>query len=172
MTTPLTPELPGFDDPVAVLRACHERMLDHCDLLERLVAHVADKGPDMEASSAAAKVYRYFTTAARHHHQDEEQDLFPLLARQSMEIADLAFALRQDHKRLDVLWNELAPALRRVQDIEGNADFAARAAEFCQLTRAHVEKENREFLPQVQHSLSSRQLQDIGRAMEKRRRDG
>ncbi|HSJ47676.1 MAG TPA: hemerythrin domain-containing protein [Gammaproteobacteria bacterium] len=172
MTAPLTPELPGFDDPVAVLRACHERMLDHCDLLERLVAHVTDKGPDREASCAAAKVYRYFTTAARHHHQDEEQDLFPVLARQSMKIADLAFALRKDHERLDALWNDLEPALRRVQDIEGNADFAARAAEFCQLTRTHVEKENCEFLPQVQHSLSSRQLQDIGRAMEKRRRHG
>ena len=30
-----------------------------------VVAHVAEKGPDMEASSAAAKVYRYFATAAR-----------------------------------------------------------------------------------------------------------
>lgn len=172
MSAPLTPELPGFDDPVALLRACHERMLDHCELLERLVAHVAEQGPDMEASSAAARVYRYFTTAAKHHHQDEEQDLFPLLARQSMKIADLAFALRKDHERLDDLWNTLAPALRRVQDIEGNADFAAKAAEFCQLTRAHIQKENREFLPLVQHSLSSRQLQEIGHAMEKRRRGG
>ena len=172
MTAPLTPELPGFDDPVAVLRACHERMLEHCDLLERLVDHVADKGPDMEASSAAARVYRYFSTAAKHHHQDEEQDLFPLLARQSMKIADLAFALRKDHERSDALWDALAPALRRVQDIEGNADFAAHAAEFCRLTREHVQRENREFLPLVQHSLSNRQLQDIGRAMEKRRRGG
>lgn len=172
MSTPLTPPLPSFDDPVAVLRACHERMLEHCDLLERLIAHVAEKGPDMEASSAAARVYRYFSTAARHHHQDEEQDLFPLLARQSMKVADLAFALRKDHERLDVLWNGLAPVLRKVQDIEGNAEFAARAAEFCQLTRAHVQQENREFLPLVQHSLSSRQLQEIGRAMEKRRRGG
>ena len=172
MSTPLTPPLPSFDDPVAVLRACHERMLEHCDLLERLIAHVADKGPDMEASSAAARVYRYFSTAARHHHQDEEQDLFPLLARQSMKVADLAFALRKDHERLEALWNELAPGLRKVQDIEGNAEFAARAAEFCQLTRAHVQQENREFLPLVQHSLSSRQLQEIGRAMEKRRRGG
>ena len=172
MTTPLTPALPSFDDPVAVLRACHERMLEHCDLLERLVTHVADKGPDMEASSAAAKVYRYFSTAAQHHHQDEEQDLFPLLARQSMKIADLAFALRKDHERLEALWKGLAPTLRRVQDIEGNGDFAAQAAEFCRLTRDHVQKENREFLPLVQHSLSSRQLQEIGRAMEKRRRAG
>lgn len=172
MNTPLTPSLPSFDDPVAVLRACHERMLEHCDLLERLIAHVAEKGPDMEASSAAAKVYRYFSTAAKHHHQDEEQDLFPLLARQSMKIADLAFSLRKDHERLEALWNELAPGLRKVQDIEGNAEFAARAAEFCRLTRAHVQQENREFLPLVQHSLSSRQLQEIGRAMEKRRRGG
>ena len=118
MSAPLIPELPGFDEPIAVLRACHERMLEHCDLLERLIAHVAEKGPDMEASSAAAKVYRYFATAARHHHEDEEQDLFPKLSQQSMKIAELVFGLRKEHQQLDALWNELAPVLRKVQDLQ------------------------------------------------------
>lgn len=170
MNPPLIPELPGFDDPIAVLRACHERMLEHCGLLERLIAHVAEKGPDMEASSAAARVYRYFSTAAKHHHQDEEQDLFPKLSQQSMKIADLAFSLRKDHQQLDALWDALGPVLRKVQDIEGNEAFARQAAEFCQLTREHVQKENREFLPLAQHSLSTKQLQEIGQSMEKRRR--
>lgn len=170
MSDPLIPELPSFDDPLAVLRACHERMLEHCDLLERVIAHVADKGPDMEASSAAAKVYRYFSSAAKHHHEDEEQDLFPKMAQQSMKIADLVFGLRKEHERLDALWAALAPALRKVQDIEGNHDFAQQAAEFCQLTRAHVQKENHDFLPLVGHIMSDKQLKEIGQEMEKRRR--
>ena len=172
MTDPPIPELPSFDDPVAMLRACHERMLAHCELLEKLIGHVAEKGPDMEAGSAAGKVLRYFSTAAKHHHQDEEQDLFPLLARQSMKTADLVFALRKEHEQLDALWNDLAPALRKVQDIEGNETFARQAAEFCQLTRDHIQRENRELLTLAQHSLSDKQLKEIGKEMEKRRRMG
>jgi hypothetical protein len=41
----LTDDLPGFDDPLALLRACHEKILTHCDLLEGLVAHMVEAGP-------------------------------------------------------------------------------------------------------------------------------
>ena len=55
MNESLTPELPDFDDPLGMLHACHERMLEHCDILEQLVPHIADKGVDSEARSAASK---------------------------------------------------------------------------------------------------------------------
>jgi len=81
MNESLIPELPDFDDPLGVLRACHERMLAQCNTLQGLVTHVAHNGVDDEARSAIGNVIHYFTTSALHHHQDEEQDLFPLLNR-------------------------------------------------------------------------------------------
>ena len=56
MSESLVPELPDFDDPLGVLRACHERMLSHCDMLQKLPEHVAANGVDEEARSAINRV--------------------------------------------------------------------------------------------------------------------
>ena len=48
----LPEQLPGFDDPLGLLRACHDRMLAHCELLESLA-----ESPD---SKVAQQVLRYF----------------------------------------------------------------------------------------------------------------
>ena len=47
--------------------------------------------------------------------------------------------------------------------------FIAAASEFCSLNREHVLRENTDFLPVAQSSLSSQQLGDIGRSMARRR---
>jgi hypothetical protein len=66
----------GFDDPVEMLLACHRRIEHHLEILERLQAHVAAKGVDVEASGAAQSVLRYFTQAGEAHNEDEEKDVF------------------------------------------------------------------------------------------------
>ena len=157
----LPEQLPGFDDPLGLLRACHDRMLAHCDLLERLA-----ESPD---SKVAQQVLRYFATSATQHHRDEEEDLFPLLNRQSMKIADLIFALRREHAELDRLWSLISPNLKKLP--AGGVDDDTRAAitAFCELCRNHIRRENREFLPLAASSLSSTQLGIIGESMAKRR---
>ena len=40
---------PGFDDPLALLRACHERITERLDILERLPGHLSANGPDAGA---------------------------------------------------------------------------------------------------------------------------
>ena len=62
----LPDELPGFDDPIALLRACHNKILVHCDLLEGLL--------DTPDQAVAAQVHRYFSTSAPLHHRDEVAD--------------------------------------------------------------------------------------------------
>ncbi len=86
MNESLIPELPDFNDPLGILKACHQRMLMYCGILDKLIPHIADKGVDAEARSAIGKVKTYFSTSAVHHHQDEEEDLFSILARQSFYI--------------------------------------------------------------------------------------
>lgn len=161
--------LPGFDEPLALLRVCHTEILDHCDLLEQLVTKVKARENEAEIRDTARKIITYFSNSARLHHQDEEDDLFPLLARQSLKLADLIHALRQEHKQLDILWAALEDSLKQITRLEDLEPFVASATRFCELNRQHVIRENMEFLPVAASSLSSEQIKDIGVAMAGRR---
>jgi hemerythrin-like domain-containing protein len=161
--------LPGFDQPLALLRACHTKMLAHCELLEQLSANLDNPDKAEEVRAAARQVMTYFSSSARQHHQDEEVNLFPLLRRQSLKLAELIHGLGQEHRELDALWESIATDLKRVQELGDPAGFAGRVHAFCELNRRHIRRENMEFLPRAESSLSQRQLQDIGAAMAARR---
>ena len=160
---------PDFSDPLGLLRACHERVFKHCDLVENLAAHLGDKGPDQEAREAAAQVHRYFSVAAKHHHEDEEQDVFPRLAHQSLKLADLIHSLKKDHEQLEALWAGIAPLLAKPAGIEDIEAFQTLAGRFADAYRTHARMENSELLDMAQHIFSSDELKQIGRAMAERR---
>ncbi len=169
MNDSLIPEIPDFDDPLGILRACHERMLTHCDILQRLVPHIKENGVDDEARSAIGKVVHYFTTGAVHHHQDEEQDLFPQLIHQSLKLAEIIHRLKQEHVELVGLWDQLQQDMSKASTLAENTDFPAHVDQFCNAYREHINYENSELLGMAQHILSQRQLEDLGRAMARRR---
>lgn len=169
MNDSLITELPDFDDPLGVLRACHERMLAQCDTLQALVAHIAAKGVDEEARRAIAGAIHYFTTSAVHHHQDEEQDLFPLVNRQSLKIAEMVHRLKQEHASLTRLWEILLEDLGKPAALTENPEFEAHVEQFCSAYRAHIDFENSELLAMAKHILSQQQLEEMGRAMARRR---
>ena len=76
MDKPREASQPGFDDPLALLRADHTRILDHCDLLEQLVTGLETPEDKPQPRDTARKVSRYFSHSGRLHHRDEETDLF------------------------------------------------------------------------------------------------
>jgi len=160
--------LPGFDEPLALLRACHKNIIAHCDMLDDLLAYINENGIDDEVRKSARGIERYFSTSAVLHHRDEEDDLFPRLNRQSIKIAELIQELKKEHARLDQLWETIAPELKRLPDSFSN-DFMEAARDFCMLSRQHVNRENMEFLPLAAGSLSQLDLGDIGESMAKRR---
>jgi hemerythrin-like domain-containing protein len=160
--------LPGFDEPLALLRACHKKIITHCDMLDDLLAYVKEHGIDDEARKSARNIERYFSTSAVLHHRDEEEDLFPRLNRQSIKLAELIQELKQEHTRLDQLWETIAPELKRLPDSFSNV-FLEAADDFCTLSRHHVNRENMKFLPLAASSLSQLDLGDIGESMAKRR---
>jgi len=162
-------DLPGFDEPLALLRACHKNILAHCDRLEALVVHIGAQGLDDEARKAAGDIVRYFSGSARLHHRDEEEDLFPRLNRQSLKIAELIRDLKQEHARLEQLWEIIATGLKALPDRHFSDDFLRASGDFCTLSRQHVNRENMEFLPLASSSLSQLQLADIGESMAARR---
>jgi hemerythrin-like domain-containing protein len=165
----LPDSLPGFDDPLGMLRACHQNTLSHCDMLEELVTRYRNDGFDEKARQAARKITRYFSTSAPLHHRDEEADLFPRINRQSLKIAELIHDLKEEHKQLDDLWIALEPALKRLPDGGFSDEFVQEATAFCQLSREHVQRENMELLPIAASSLSQEALGEVGESMAERR---
>lgn len=159
---------PGFDDPLAMLAACHERILRQCATLEKLADHLRTAGLTPEARTAAAEVHRYFATAGRHHHEDEEQDLFPLL-RGDPGLADLLATLSAEHVRMEALWRALAPRLAAPETIRDVEAFAGQVAEFNALYAAHIARENAELLPRAARLLPPTVLAVLGARMAARR---
>ncbi|MGD2075989.1 MAG: hemerythrin domain-containing protein [Gammaproteobacteria bacterium] len=163
------PGTPDFSDPLGALHACHQDMLAQCQALEQLVTHLQDQGFDAEARTATARAVQFFTTTAVHHHQDEEVDLFPVLNRQSLKLADVVHRLRKDHEQLRALWDRLLTDLKRGPALVEDSAFAERVRAFCNAYREHIAREEKELFSLAQHILSHRQLEDIGRAMARRR---
>jgi len=164
MNDALIDTLPDFDDPLGLLKACHQRMLAHCETLEKLLPHIADKGVDDEARSAIRRVTTYFNTSAAHHHQDEEEDLFPILARQSLKLADHVNIARQQHQAIDQAWEVLTEALNATESLGSEP-----VTTFCSLYREHITYEEKELLFMAQHILSHEQLVELGDRMARRR---
>jgi hemerythrin-like domain-containing protein len=168
----------GFDQPLEMWHACHERVARMNNLMERLVQHIQRNGVDKYAGVTAASVRRYFDEAAPRHHEDEEIDLFPrLMARLDAQPSGLAAdrvgaaiqALLADHREMDQLWAVLRAQLLKV---EAGADphfDHAQVTLFITRYRAHIEIEEGQIAPALRRLLRAKDLREIGRAMAARR---
>ena len=164
----------SFDHPIDILDGCHERILRNCALVGRIAAHVASRGPDAEAGTAATSVMRYFDTAGANHHRDEEEDLFPALQQYapSAELNaayDLVFRLRTDHQKLDALWADMRARLAALAEGRDGGLTADIAAHFSAAYARHIETEERELLPLARRVLPPDVLASLGNRMAQRR---
>ena len=164
---------PGFDEPLGLLRACHRRIAERLELLERLSDHVAMHGSDEPAVAAARRVLDYFDHAAAHHHEDEEEDLFPMLrsaqgrAGWNDALPDALDGLSREHPLLATRWAKLRPvlvAISRGQDVG-----ELRCNELVRSYRAHMSVEEGLVFPLAERLLTDAELQRIGSSMQKRR---
>jgi len=169
MNNPQPPENPDFSDPLGVLRADYDQLLKHCEILEKLPPHIAENGVDDEARRAISRVVHHFTTSAVHHHQDKEQNLFPIVNRQSLKLADIIYRLKREHDELTSTWNRIQGDLKTPAALQDNKAFATQVEKFCSGYRQHIAYETRELLGIAQHILSQRQLEELGDAMARRR---
>lgn len=162
-----------FDEPLEMLRACHERIRRHARLAVRVAEHVQDEGIDDEARAAAGAVLRYFDVAARDHHLDEEVDLFPAMravARTNPALAALIARLESEHAAIGTYWQLLREQLEGVRD--GRADAVVDPVLAETVARHyddHIVEEEAVLLPLASSLLGAAELERIGRAMAKRR---
>lgn len=162
----------GFDDPLALLSACHQRIEVFCDTLERLVSHLQRVGPDGEARQAAGRIMAYFDQAATNHQADEEVDLLPLLqlhgdAESVSTLAEWAEHISREHLELDAAWIVLRGELKQI--ISGNGTSLEAANKFIEMERKHYQFEDQEVFPLARKLLQEKDLETLGRAMARRR---
>jgi hemerythrin-like domain-containing protein len=163
----------GFEEPFAMLEACHERVQRTLDLLQRLREHVKNVGADGPARQAALDVLRYFDVAAPLHHQDEELHVFPpLLAQGPAETAALVQRLLQDHAAMVDDWAAARQPLLALA--EGRTHAFGPLDDpvldrFAQRYIQHIEDEEGIAYPAVQALLPPTALVPMGREMAARR---
>lgn len=164
----------GFDEPLELLGACHERIHDRLRTLERLTPHLASHGCDQAARDAAANVLRYFNTAAIHHHEDEERDLFPALLTaapddQRAELETAIMRLLEEHQAMFAAWAALRPRLEAIAAGESAALDADRLAAFCSLYREHIRFEEAHAFAPADVLLDETSRSTLGKSMAARR---
>ncbi len=167
-SSPFPETAPDFSDPLGLISACHQRVLDHSALLEQIIEKIAAGEIDNDVRSAAVKVQQYFSTSAMLHHQDEEKDIFPILVRQSLKIAEIIHKLKQQHQEQEKLWSVIDPKLKRLPETVDDELREASSA-FIASQREHVNIENEELFFMAQHILSNDELKKIGKSMADRR---
>lgn len=159
----------SFDDPQAMLIACHGKVRHFTGLLERLVAHVQDGGDPAQAKAAAEAILRYFDQAAPLHHQDEEQDVFPALLSHAPELAEVLAGLETEHERLGRQWQVVRAALQGLCTTGRLVLSPAEATEFALAYGQHADKEEREVFSRMSE-LPAELLRTLGARMAARRR--
>lgn len=172
---PITPQetTPRFDNPLALLHACHGKIMQQCAELRTLAARLSGKGCDPQVQQSARAILQYFDHDGRIHHLDEDEDLFPALLACDGEYRELARTLvsrlQTDHGTLDSTWQELRPKLAQIAggaSASLNDDLINR---FVMGYFEHIGVEERELLPLADHLLAPKQLGRIGQQMAQRR---
>ncbi|MGX9695437.1 pyridoxamine 5'-phosphate oxidase [Janthinobacterium lividum] len=174
MTSPLFDSVPGFDQPIAVLKHCHDKIRKQLTTLQNLLGHLGQNGNTPEAQQAAKAVLQYFNKAAHLHHDDEEQDLMPMLqatatGEDAALLATLVPEILADHQRMDQAWLTLRPELDAIAagtdsqlSHDGVRDYAA-------AYQAHMAKEEGQLAPMAKRLFSVQQMEQLGTAMQRRR---
>ena len=168
---------PGFDQPIAVLKHCHDRIRKQLTTLERLLSHLPEHGADEAARQAAGAVLKYFEKAAHLHHDDEEQDLIPMLRAvaqgdDAATLQALAPVILQDHKDMDALWQDLHEQLAAIADGSASTLSTTAVQRFSQRYTSHMEREESTMAPMAIRLFSPEQMAKLGAAMQRRRNIG
>lgn len=169
--TPLPPggDSASFDEPLAMLVACHARMRKQLATLARLERHLPEHGCDPDSRSAARAILRYFDSAAVHHHEDEEDSLMPRILARVPEARIVAARLAREHEELAEQWRHLRPLLSGIAAGQRAVLSPRMVLDVTGAYEAHLASEEAELIPLAADVLTPDELRAIGREMATRR---
>jgi pyridoxamine 5'-phosphate oxidase len=173
----LGPTAPTFDEPLAMLDACHGRIQAQLQTLRRLAAWLPHHGLDEQATQAATAVLRYFTQAAPHHHADEEQDVLPaLLTAATTASADdqeqarcVVARILREHGEMEVARKAMLIRLQGILDRRWRELPVDEVEGFAGLYERHIVLETEQLLPLAGRLLSAEVQAELGVRMAQRR---
>jgi pyridoxamine 5'-phosphate oxidase len=174
MTNALPDTAPGFDQPIAVLKHCHDRIRKQLATMQKMPEHLARHGADEQARQAAQAVLKYFDKAAHLHHADEEENLVPMLqsvarGEDAATLAELVPGILQDHDDMDAMWQGLHEQLVAIADGSAATLAASDVARFSERYTNHMEREETRIAPMAKRLFSAAQMAQLGEAMQVRR---
>jgi hemerythrin-like domain-containing protein len=164
----------GFDEPVEMWLACHQRVQRFAALLSRLAEHVRQQGADEDVQVTATSIRRYFNEAAPRHHEDEELDMFPRLrdrmdANRDKTVLEVLDQVEADHLEMAGLWRRLDEILAAVARGKAVTLDQALIDRFATMYAHHIDAEERVLLPALKKALGRHDWQAVGRSMAERR---
>ena len=158
----------SFDTPIAMLRACHDKVRRFATLAVSLATHLQTHAPDKNAGASAQQVLRYFDLAAPLHHADEDEDLYPALrALNDLALNQAIDEIQAEHTVLTDLYLSIRPWLLCISQ-QQISPAPTTVAAFSALYHTHAAREESAIYPAAQ-GLPLPQLHDIGRRMQQRR---
>lgn len=168
----------GLDAPLEMLTACHQRVDNRCQTLQRLTVHLGKHGANEEAQSAAKNILLYFNNAAKHHHEDEEMDLFPVIikamereefAHERQEILCAIEKLLADHRLLESVWSEIRPSLEQIAHGKFHPLDASLVRKMNSTYEAHILLEEKLIFPIAKRIFNQEMLLNLSFHMTQRR---
>ncbi|MES2320464.1 MAG: pyridoxamine 5'-phosphate oxidase [Pseudomonadota bacterium] len=174
MSNALPDSAPGFDQPIAVLKHCHDRIRKQLATLEKLVPHLTIHGADQQARQAATTVITYFEQAAHLHHADEEENLIPMLQQTASGadaalLAQLVPGILDEHRQMDAMWQSLHGQLIGIANGSAALLREADVRHFVDSYSGHMEREEGQVAPMAKRLFSAEQMAALGLAMQVRR---
>lgn len=162
-----------MSQPLDHLVACHRRIEERLEGLERAARHLEDRHE--EALEVIGNCFRFLTSNGAWHTADEEESVFPrLVGRMTDEESRFLRDLEREHRDVETLLEDLKnlhPLLAvRGGDQEGTARrFRQGAATLCSAYRGHIAAEDERLIPLAKRILRETELSVLSREMRARR---
>lgn len=165
---------PGFDQPLAVLKHCHDRIRKQLTTLDKLLQHLPEQGSDEQAMQAAKAVLRYFKEAAPLHHEDEEVDLLPTLqitatGDDAIQLQEYLPLILEQHHQMGAQWAVLEKQLLAIASGQSSHLSEPDVAQFKEIYAGHMQIEETKIAPMAMRIFSASQMSKLGAAMQQRR---
>ena len=166
-----TPAPATLDSPIDHLNACHRRIEERLDTLERVAPHLLTN--TNEALAAIQSVFSFFDSSGVNHTADEERSFFPRMAsRLTPEERQFLNDLENEHARAEAIYASLKSHVANMANPPAAPDqirYTELAAALCALYRQHIRNEDARFPAIANRSLSAADMEAIAREMKQRR---
>jgi len=165
----LTNPAPSFEQPIELLKACHDKIRSFCDQLDKLEPYIEEHGVDDVAKRSIDAVVRYFDEAGPQHHTDEEEELFPILEARVPTARPKLAQLAAEHGMLHSRWNSIRDDLMALRNGDISVISRIEIAEFVRQYRLHAAIEEAWLLPTADTILTEAEKLLAGEHMSARR---